>query len=98
MNKEQISGIWDELKGKIESEWGSLTEDPGMEAKGDFTQLFGYLQKTYGWDKEQAKKESEKFNKMVKEVTKDGFNLENIGEGIKDKAQDIVEDVKGLFK
>lgn len=64
MNKNIIEGNWEILKGKIQSEWGDLTDNPTTEELGDEKQLRGYLQKQYGWDEERAEEEYKKVEKM----------------------------------
>jgi uncharacterized protein YjbJ (UPF0337 family) len=34
MNKDQVSGKWDETKGKVKEEWGKATNSPGTQAEG----------------------------------------------------------------
>lgn len=64
MNKNIIEGNWEIIKGKFESQWGKLTDDPSTEALGDMNQLKGYLQKQYGWTEEEAKEEFHKVERM----------------------------------
>lgn len=61
MNKHTIEGNFLEIKGKIRQVWGRLTDDDVAEAKGNWEKLAGSLQKTYGYTKEQAAQEVEKF-------------------------------------
>ena len=67
MNKDIIAGKWEQIKGKVESEWGELINDPKIEEKGDWTQVFGALREQYGWDKDEAKKEAKRFKEILKE-------------------------------
>ena len=57
MNKDQFSGKWHEIKGKVKEKWGKLTDDDIAQVNGKMEQLTGKLQKRYGWAKEQAEKE-----------------------------------------
>lgn len=57
MNRDQFSGKWHELKGKVKEKWGKLTDDDITQVNGKFEQLMGKLQHKYGWSKEQAERE-----------------------------------------
>jgi len=57
MNRDQFSGKWHELKGKVREKWGKLTDDDVSQVHGKWEQLCGKLQQKYGWSKEQAEKE-----------------------------------------
>ena len=41
MNSDQIEGKWEELKGKIQRQWGKLTSDDFNVIEGDRKQLAG---------------------------------------------------------
>ncbi len=57
MNKDQFSGKWKELKGRVKEKWGKLTDDDIAQINGKWDQLSGTLQKKYGWAREQADRE-----------------------------------------
>ena len=61
MNKEQLKGSWNEIKGKIKTKWGRLTDDELGEIDGQKDILLGKLQQHYGYAKERAEKELEEF-------------------------------------
>jgi len=61
MNKDTIQGQWKELKGKVKSKWGRLTDDHLTEVEGDTERLAGALQKQYGYTKERARREVNEF-------------------------------------
>lgn len=61
MNKEQIEGNWDQLKGKIRETWGNLTDDDIESFKGKKDQFFGKLKESYGIGKEDAENQISKF-------------------------------------
>lgn len=66
MNIDIIKGKWSEIKGKIKQQWGSLTEDDITVIEGSREQLVGKLQRYYGYNKEKAKEEIDKFLKQNK--------------------------------
>lgn len=48
MNKEQVTGTIDDLKGKVKEEWGRATNDPATQADGLKDQVKGKVEKGYG--------------------------------------------------
>lgn len=61
MNWDQIEGKWKEFSGKVQAEWGDLTDDEVAEVNGDRRILEGKIQSKYGKTKEQAKEEVDAF-------------------------------------
>ena len=61
MNKDIVKGHWKEMKGKLKQQWGKLTDDQISRMEGNYDELEGALQKNYGYQKDQAKKEIESF-------------------------------------
>lgn len=63
MNLDILKGNWKQLKGKLKSEFGELTDDELMQAEGDATALTGVLQEKYGLTKDEAEKRIDSFLK-----------------------------------
>jgi uncharacterized protein YjbJ (UPF0337 family) len=63
MNKDIIQGNWTEAKGKLRKQWGKLTDDDVSKMKGSYEELEGKLQASYGFQRDQAKKEIDSFIK-----------------------------------
>ena len=61
MNKDIIAGKWHEVKGHLRENWGELTNDDVAAMKGSTEELYGLLQKKYGYDKDRANQEIKKF-------------------------------------
>lgn len=61
MNKDIFQGNWEMLKGELKQFWGKLTDDDLQQIKGNQEEIFGKLQKYYGFTKEEAKKAVEDF-------------------------------------
>jgi uncharacterized protein YjbJ (UPF0337 family) len=57
MNWDRIEGNWTELKGKIQKQWGKLTNDDLDVIEGKRMELSGRLQQRYGYAKDQADRE-----------------------------------------
>lgn len=61
MNKDTMKGKWEQLKGKVQKQWGKLTDDDLDVIKGDAKILAGKLQERYGITKEEAEKQVEDY-------------------------------------
>jgi uncharacterized protein YjbJ (UPF0337 family) len=66
VNKDIFEGKWDQMKGKIQQQWGKLTDDDFDVADGNRDYLCGRLQERYGWDRERAEDEINTFERAVK--------------------------------
>lgn len=56
MNWDQVEGNWKQFKGKVQQQWGELTDDDLDRINGKETELAGVLQKRYGKSREEAQK------------------------------------------
>lgn len=56
MNTDIFEGKWEETKGKMKQLWGKLTDDDFKIIEGNHQEIFGTLQKHYGYSKDQAEK------------------------------------------
>jgi OOP family OmpA-OmpF porin len=65
MNTSMLMGSWNEIKGKIKTQWAKLNDDDLEELKGNLDQLAGKIQKVYGYGKEQAEIEFNEFKKSI---------------------------------
>ena len=61
MNSDIIQGNWTELKGKVQKQWGKLTDDDLDKIEGKRKELVGRVQKRYGYAMDQAEKEVNSF-------------------------------------
>jgi uncharacterized protein YjbJ (UPF0337 family) len=61
MDSNEFKGQWKQLKGKVKSHWGKLTDDDITAAEGDSQFLAGKLQERYGITKEEADKQVKEF-------------------------------------
>jgi len=57
MDKLEIKGNWNELKGKLKQKYGNLTDDDVAYAEGKEDELVGKLQKKIGKSREEVIKE-----------------------------------------
>jgi uncharacterized protein YjbJ (UPF0337 family) len=65
MNWDRVEGNWNEFKGKIQQQWGKLTNDDLEQVKGKRTELCGRLQQKYGYAKDQAEREVDNWLKST---------------------------------
>jgi uncharacterized protein YjbJ (UPF0337 family) len=61
MNNDIFEGKWEETKGKLKQAWGKLTDDDCLMIEGNHQEIYGKLQKHYGYNKDEAKKSVDKF-------------------------------------
>jgi uncharacterized protein YjbJ (UPF0337 family) len=54
MNRDIIEGNWKQVKGRIKSRWGRLTDDDLDQIEGDYEMLCGRIQKAYGLSRKEA--------------------------------------------
>ena len=57
MNKDTILGNWTQFKGKVQEEWGKLTDDDLDVIDGKRDQLLGRIQERHGISQEEAEKQ-----------------------------------------
>ncbi len=57
MNWDQVEGNWEQFKGKVQTQWGKLTNDDLDVIKGNRRQLAGRIQERYGHAQDAADKE-----------------------------------------
>lgn len=57
MNKQQVLGNWKQLKGKVQQQWGKLTDDELDVIEGKREELVGKIQEAYGVSKDEAEKQ-----------------------------------------
>lgn len=57
MNWDRIEGNWKQLRGKVNEQWGKLTDDDHDVVAGRRDQLSGKIQERYGVAKDEAEKQ-----------------------------------------
>jgi uncharacterized protein YjbJ (UPF0337 family) len=63
MNRDIIAGKWQQFRGKVKEEWGKLTDDDLKMVEGKFDKLSGLIRERYGYTKEKAEEELDRFYK-----------------------------------
>ena len=57
MNEDRIQGNWKQFKGKVQEQWGKLTDDDLDVIAGKRDQLLGKIQERHGITKDEAEKQ-----------------------------------------
>lgn len=65
MNQDRIEGNWKQLKGRIKSKWGELTDDDLDVAEGHRDYLIGKLQERYGIARDEAERRVRDFEREL---------------------------------
>ena len=65
MDKNQIAGVWHQLRGKVKEQWGKLTHDDLRQFEGYAEQLAGKLQEHYGLSLEDAERQANEFRRRI---------------------------------
>jgi uncharacterized protein YjbJ (UPF0337 family) len=63
MNQNRVEGNWKQLKGKVQEQWGKLTNDDLDVIAGNRTKLAGRIQEAYGIAQDEAEKQIKAFEK-----------------------------------
>jgi uncharacterized protein YjbJ (UPF0337 family) len=65
MNWDQIAGDWKQFEGKVQHQWGKLTNDDLQQVKGDQKVLAGKIQERYGVTKEEAERQVQEWHNRL---------------------------------
>lgn len=65
MNWDQIEGKWKEVKGQLREKWSKMTDSDYENIGGKKDRMVGWLQKNYGYSKDQADKEADDFGRTL---------------------------------
>jgi uncharacterized protein YjbJ (UPF0337 family) len=57
MNQDIMKGKWEQLKGKVRTKWGKLTDDDVDKVGGVKDQLVGRIRAKYGYAQDRAERE-----------------------------------------
>ena len=48
LTKEEMTGTWNDIKGRVKGEWGDITDDDLQQVEGNVDRLVGLIQKKTG--------------------------------------------------
>ena len=57
MNWDRIEGNWTQFRGKVQQQWGKLTNDDLDQVEGRRVELVGKIQERYGIAKDEAERQ-----------------------------------------
>ena len=63
MNRNTMTGKWDELKGKIKQKWGDLTEDEVAMAEGRRDEFIGKIKQKYGEAEDNVRRQMDEWER-----------------------------------
>jgi uncharacterized protein YjbJ (UPF0337 family) len=66
MNRDTLSGQWNQLKGSVREQWGKLTNDDLDQIQGKSEQLIGKLQERYGIARQEAQRQVDAWTPVVR--------------------------------
>lgn len=95
MNETSLKGHWNELQAEAKTMWGKLSDDELQEIGGQKDKLLAKLKQHYGYGKEKAQEELDKFLKKAK-TNSSGEYGQALSEGIRElgnKAQNFSHDL-----
>jgi uncharacterized protein YjbJ (UPF0337 family) len=55
------TGMWEQLKGRVKTQWGKLTDDDLKQLEGHGEELAGKIQQRYGLAKDEAERQAREF-------------------------------------
>ena len=68
MNWDQVEGNWKQFKGKVQQQWGKLTDDDLDRVEGRRVEMVGRLQERYGHTKDQAERELDRWATELEDI------------------------------
>lgn len=66
MNDDVFEGRWRQWKGEMQRLWGKMTDDDFDRAEGNRDKLIGSLQERYGWERNHAEREFDRFTENIR--------------------------------
>jgi uncharacterized protein YjbJ (UPF0337 family) len=67
LNRDVLVGKWKQLRGRVKTRWGQLTDNQLDQISGNYERLVGQIQETYGYTREKAQQEVDQFVDNLKE-------------------------------
>lgn len=92
MNSDTLQGQWNQLRGSIKAAFGKLTDDDLLQADGNADKMRGALQERYGYTKEKAQTEWDKFARDHTDTVEDAKAALNAAAANVKAAADYVKD------
>lgn len=94
MNTQIAEGSLKDLKGSLKQTWSKLTDDDLTYIEGGVDQFIGKVQKAYGFSKERATEEFDKFKSQNSKYFRDGRDTVN---NTKEKVMATASQLNGQY-
>lgn len=94
MNTQIVEGTLKDLKGSLKQTWSKLTDDDLTYLDGGADQVVGKIQKAYGFTKERASEEFDKFKEQNKKYFRDERDFVN---NTKEKGMATASQLSGQY-
>jgi uncharacterized protein YjbJ (UPF0337 family) len=65
MNWDRIQGSWKQFRGRIQQQWGKLSDDDLEQVEGRRVELIGKIQERYGIAKDTAERQVDEWLRKV---------------------------------
>ena len=95
MDWNRIEGSWKEFKGKAKSQWGELTDDDLTQIEGRRDELIGKLQTRYGYNKDRARQEIERWLDSVDQASQ---GVVGQAAAVKDDVMQVADNFTSAFQ
>jgi uncharacterized protein YjbJ (UPF0337 family) len=59
--RDVLMGKWKQFRGRMREQWGKLTDDQVDQIGGNYDRLVGVLQENYGYTREKAEEEANRW-------------------------------------
>lgn len=99
MNTNVMEGKWEKIRGELQKQWGKLTNDDLDQIQGEISTLEGKLRERYGYSKDEAKDQVDKFMREARDQFAEvqgtlTQRLRNTGEELQHRASEAREKVR----
>lgn len=70
-NRDVLMGKWKQMRGMVREQWGKLTDSQIDQIGGNYDRLVGVLQENYGYTREKAMQEADRWIDNMNRGAKD---------------------------
>lgn len=102
MNSDIVEGKWKQMTGDVKKFFGKLTDDDMTQIEGDRDKMVGKLQERYGYTRDQAEAEWNKFTNQSGDSGDKAHAMKNdvddAAHDAKNALKDATTDVKNAVK
>ncbi len=86
MNADMAQGTWSQIRGEVKRRWGKLSDNDLDVVTGQTDRLVGLLQEKYGYTRQKAEKQVNRFMEQY------GDNVQDMASTMSGKVRDFVRD------